>query len=88
MSLRPRVPGTPGRRRREPDLSFELATGGRPAERFAAALAELVPRAALGGVAVMHDDECPCLVDGLSMLACTCEVVRVRVFVFDVDEVA
>jgi hypothetical protein len=85
MSRRPRIPGTHGRR--PSDLYLEVATGGRPVERLVAVFAELVPRGALVDVAVHHDDECPCL-DDRPMLACTCEVVGVRLRLLDGPEAA
>jgi hypothetical protein len=76
VTRRPRVPGTG--RRRPPDLCFELATAGQNVERLSAALTALVPPGSLVDVHVHHDDGCACL-EGGSMLACTCEIVGVRV---------
>lgn len=69
---RPRIIGTPGRR------SFELATGGRPAQRLAEAVAPLAQPLTVQHLAVRHDDGCPCLA-GKSMLSCTCQLVGVEI---------
>ena len=76
MTRPPRIPGT--RRRRPPDLYFEIVTAGQNVERLTAALAALVPPGSLVNVDVHHDDDCPCLEGGRPMLACTCEIVGVR----------
>lgn len=66
--------GRPSERRRR-----ELATGGRPRERLAEALASahgtLTPGLHIVGVA--HDEGCPA-VEGRGMAACTCEIVEMR----------
>lgn len=64
--------GRPSERRR-------LATGGRPQERLASAVADAggtVKPGSVNVVQIFHHDGCPCL-HGYGMSGCTCEIVEV-----------
>ncbi len=67
------------RRRAHVAVQLELATGGLPPEALLGGIGSIGPQPGLTRVAILHDDGCPCTEHGRPMLACTCEIVELRV---------